>query len=96
MFVLDTNIVSELRKAGSGRADPRVVARAGSVPAAMLFLSVITILELDLGVLLIERRDPAQATALRLWLESQVLPAFADRVLPIDTAVVPLRQAACA
>jgi hypothetical protein len=87
MYVLDTNVVSELRKATSGRADRNVVAWGAGVPASALFLSVITVLELELGVLLVERRDAAQGTVLRQWLEARVLPAFADRVLPIDTAV---------
>src|SRR5689334_17255894 len=87
MYVLDTNVVSELRKGGSSRADPRVSAWAASIPAATLFLSVITILELELGVLLMERRDAAQGAVLRLWLEQHVLTAFTDRVLPVDTAV---------
>ena len=100
MYVLDTNVVSELRKARSRRANPAVVAWADSVPTSALFVSAITILELELGILLIERRDHAQGAVLRSWLESHVLPAFADRVLPIDTAVarrcarlhVPVRQ----
>ena len=87
MFLLDTNVVSELRKAKSGRADRHVVAWAKGMAPAMLFLSVITILELEQGVLGIERRDAAQGAVLRRWLEGAVLPAFADRILPIDTAV---------
>jgi predicted nucleic acid-binding protein len=87
MFILDTNVVSELRKAGVGRADPRVTAWASATATSDLFLSAITILELETGILLVGRRDPAQAEILRAWLENQVLPAFADRVLPVDTAV---------
>lgn len=86
MFILDTNVVSELRKAPLGRADAGVVAWAGGVVPDALFLSVITLLELEHGVLLIERRDPAQGTRLRRWL-NKVLAGFADRVLPIDGAV---------
>jgi predicted nucleic acid-binding protein len=85
MFVLDTNVVSELRKAG--KADRRVVAWANAMPAGDLFLSAITILELELGVLRAERRDRAHRTALRRWLNDQVLPAFADRVLSVDVEV---------
>jgi predicted nucleic acid-binding protein len=85
MYVLDTNVVSELRK--TRKADRNVATWAASVPASVLFLSVITVLELEQGILLIKRRDPAQGAVLRGWLEYQVLPAFADRVLPIDTAV---------
>jgi predicted nucleic acid-binding protein len=87
MYILDTNVVSELRKAKGGRADKRVTAWAASVPSSSLFLSAITILELELGVLLAGRRDFAQGAVLRAWLENRVLPAFADRVLPIDTDV---------
>lgn len=87
MFVLDTNVVSELRKAKSGRADPNVTAWAAGVVPASLYLSAITILELEAGVLLVERRDLAQGAVLRAWLERQVLAAFAGRVLAVDVAV---------
>ena len=86
-FLLDTNVVSELRKAKAGKADPTVVAWATSVPYGSLFLSVITILELEAGVLSVERRDPTQGGILRTWLDAHVLPAFQGRVLPIDIAV---------
>jgi len=87
MYVLDTNVVSELRKVRLGKADARVVAWADSVDAADLFVSAITIMELELGVLAIERKYSAQGAVLRAWLEQQVLPEFAARTLPIDTAV---------
>jgi predicted nucleic acid-binding protein len=87
MFVLDTNVVSELRKAATGKANPRVVAWAASIRPAALFLSIITLMELEQGVLLLERRDPRQGAAIRQWLERQVLPAFEGRFLPIDDHV---------
>jgi predicted nucleic acid-binding protein len=87
MFVLDTNVVSELRKVRLGTADTNVTAWAESVDAANLFVSAITIMELELGVLSIERKDAAQGAMLRSWLEQQVLPEFSGRTLPIDTAV---------
>lgn len=87
MFLVDTNVVSELRKAKTGKADKNVTAWADGTPAASLFLSAITILELETGVLLVERRDPSQGAVLRAWLDSRVLPAFLGRVLAIDTAV---------
>ncbi len=87
MFVLDTNVVSELRKAKAGKADKNVTIWAASVSPGSLFLSAITILELETGVLLIERRDPVQGAILRAWLDSHVLPAFAGRVLAVDLAV---------
>lgn len=87
MYLLDTNVVSELRKAGTGRADPNVTRWATSVDPTLMYLSVITVLEIEVGVLRAERRDGVQGRLLREWLERQVLPAFAGRVLPIDTAV---------
>jgi len=84
MFLLDTNVVSELRKA---QADPAVVAWARSVPAYRLYISAITLLEIETGILRLERRDPKQASPLRNWLEAHVIPAFAGRVLSIDGAV---------
>jgi len=87
MYLLDTNVVSELRKVRIGTADSRVVAWAQSVDAADLFVSVISIMELELGVLSIERKDPAQGARLRTWLDQRVLPAFKGRILPIDTNV---------
>ena len=87
MFVLDTNVVSELRRAKAGKADKNVTAWAASVSPGGLFLSAITILELETGALLVERRDPAQGAILRAWLDGHVLPAFAGRVLAVDTAV---------
>jgi toxin FitB len=87
MYLLDTNVVSELRKARAGRADPGVTAWASGVQVASLFVSVVAIQELEMGVLLAERRDAPQGRLLRTWLEGHVLRAFADRILPIDTAV---------
>ena len=87
MYVLDTNVLSELRKVRLGTADVNVAAWAESVDAAALFVSVISVMELELGVLAIERRDATQGAMLRAWLDQQVLPEFAERTLPIDTAV---------
>lgn len=87
MFLLDTNVVSELRKATAGKADARVIAWASGVPYGSLFVSAITVLELEMGVTQVERRDPAQGAILREWLDKHVLPAFHDRVLPVDVAV---------
>jgi predicted nucleic acid-binding protein len=87
MFVLDTNVVSELRKVRLGKADLNLTAWAESVDASDLFVSAITIMELELGVLSIERKDAAQGILLRSWLEQHVLPEFSRRTLPVDTAV---------
>jgi hypothetical protein len=90
MFVLDTNVVSELRKARAGKADPGVAQWAGSIPATLLFVSVVSAHELDYGVRLAEHRDPPQGAILRTWLEGSVLPAFADRLLPVTTDIARL------
>ena len=87
MFVLDTNVVSELRKAKAGKANPGVTEWARRVPAGVMFMSVISLHELEHGVLLAERRDPAQGNVLRQWLDTSVVPAFADRLLPVDEDV---------
>ena len=87
MYLLDTNVVSELRKIRLGKADAHVAAWADNVDAADLYLSAITVQELEIGVLLAERRDPLQGAVFRVWLNSHVLPAFEDRILAVDTAV---------
>jgi predicted nucleic acid-binding protein len=87
MFVLDTNVVSELRKIRLGRADKNVERWADGVETAALYLSAITVQELEIGVLLAERRDPSQGIVFRTWFEDRVLPAFAGRILPVDAAV---------
>jgi predicted nucleic acid-binding protein len=87
MFILDTNIVSELRKARNGRADTNVVAWATAVPAVSLFVSAITIHELELGVLQLERKDPTQGSILRHWLDNQVMTAFADRIIDVGAKI---------
>ena len=85
MFVLDTNVISELRR--PERADPKVAAWASSMPVTRFFLSAITVLELELGALLMERRDKAQGLVLRAWIDEQIMPRFDGRVLAIDAAV---------
>lgn len=85
MFLLDTNVISELRR--PQKADGNVVAWAGTVEAASFFLSAITILEIELGALQISRRDAAQGAMLRSWIDEQILPRFEGRILPVDTVV---------
>lgn len=84
-FLLDTNVLSELRKAS--RAHPRVLAWAGDQDADRYFISVITLLEVERGVLRIERRDPAGGRTYRRWFNDEVLGVFADRTIPIDRPV---------
>jgi toxin FitB len=90
-YLLDTNVISELRKP-AGRAAPTVRAWARRQVTHDLSTSVITVMEIEIGVARLERRDPAQGGVLRRWLEHDMLPAFANRTLPVDLDVV--RQAA--
>ena len=87
MYLLDNNVLSELRKVRLGKSDRNVAAWTESVDAADIFISAITIMELELGVLSIERKDGAQGAMLRAWLDQHVLPEFSGRTLPIDTAI---------
>jgi hypothetical protein len=86
-YLLDTNVVSELRKIGDGKADTNVVAWVGREDASSFFLSAITILELERGILGVQRRDARQGARLRTWLDSNVRPEFASRIIAIDDAV---------
>ena len=85
MFVLDTNVVSELRR--PKKADPKVLAWASTIPLANFFLSSITVLELELGALLMERKDATQGAVLRTWIDKQVLPRFEGRIFAVDVAI---------
>ncbi|MGH6787138.1 MAG: type II toxin-antitoxin system VapC family toxin [Novosphingobium sp.] len=87
MFLVDTNVVSESRKVRSGRAAPDVVAWLKATDPSTSFLSAMSLFELELGVVRIERRDAEQGKALRDWLDSVVKPGFAGRILPLDDAV---------
>lgn len=85
MFLLDTNVISELRR--PDKAHRNVVVWANAIPAASFFMSAISILEIELGARLIERKDAAQGSVLRRWIDNQILVRFEGRILPIDTAV---------
>ncbi|KTD51535.1 Toxin FitB [Legionella quinlivanii] len=85
MYLMDTNVVSEIRK--GAKANINVISWARAASTASLFLSVISILEIEMGILQKERADPSQGAILRTWLNAHVLPAFVDRILNIDVAV---------
>ena len=85
MFLLDTNVLSELRR--RDRTDRAVAAWADNLDPSDLFLSVVTILEIEAGALMVGRRDEAQGAMLRAWIDDKVLPAFEGRILSVDLAV---------
>ena len=82
-WLLDTNVVSELRS----RRDPPVMAWFGARDADDMYLSVVTVQEIEVGIARKERADPTQGAVLRRWFTGDVLPAFGDRVVPLDLAV---------
>jgi predicted nucleic acid-binding protein len=85
MYLLDTNVISELRKAA--RADAFVRTWAEKTSANSFWLSAITVLELEIGVLRVERRDATQGALLRQWLENWVLVRFGERILGVDLEI---------
>ena len=85
MYLLDTNVISELRKAGSNRANENVVGWAKLKSPTDLFISSITIFEIEMGILQLERRDAMQASIYKDWLDNKVMKAFKGRILAFDT-----------
>lgn len=83
-YLLDTNVISELRKARSRLIDPGVSAWTDTVDAGDMFLSVITLMEIEKSIAQVARRDIRQASTLRNWFETAVLVEFSDRILPFD------------
>ena len=89
MYILDTNVVSELRKKQSGRANPHVIQWAETVATAQLYLSAVTIFEIEMGIQKVSLRGD-QSERLRIWLADHVMTAFAGRILSIDQHVAML------
>ena len=87
MFLLDTNVISEMRKVGDGKADARVTAWAAEADSTSFYVSALTLMELEIGILRLERRDARQGGLLRTWMDQLVLPEFRERTLPVDSAV---------
>jgi predicted nucleic acid-binding protein len=85
MFLADTNVISELRR--PERANPNLLAWAAAVPITSLHLSVITVMELEVGTLQMERRDAAQGAVLRQWLDKEVRPRFGGRIVMVDEPI---------
>ena len=83
IYLLDTNVVSELRKR---RGDSGVKQWVAQQSAAELAISVVTIIQIETGILRRARSDPDQARILTRWFEQSVLTGFADRILPLDLA----------
>jgi toxin FitB len=87
MYLLDTNVISELRKVRGNKAHPNVANWSASTKLNTLFISVITLQELEIGTLLVERKDPAQGIILRRWLDDYVHSVFVQRTLDVTTTI---------
>ena len=88
MYLIDTPVVLELRKAKAGRTDAGLATWASGVSRQNLFLSALSLLELETTAAKTEKQDKAGGTALRGWIADQVMPAFEGRILAVDAAVV--------
>lgn len=84
-MLLDTNVLSELRKAS--RCDPAVAAWQQDQDLEQQFVSVISLLELKLGIELKARKNTEFGARLRLWYESQVKTTFQHRTLSVDLRI---------
>ena len=88
MFLLDTGIVLELRKAKSGKSDAGLAAWAGSIARQKLFISALSLLEIENAAARLGRKDRAAGLAVREWIDNAVMPAFEGRMLPVDATIV--------
>jgi predicted nucleic acid-binding protein len=83
MFLLDTNVVSDLRR--PKRITPAAERWFGAVDADELYISTVTVFEIQHGIVELRRRDPQRAAHLQGWLDTAVLAAFAGRIIALDT-----------
>ena len=88
MYLLDTGMLFDLREARRASTDPALALWAERIPAEQMFLSALTLLELENAAAVAARRAKDLGLAWRAWLDGQVLPAFEARVLPVDAAVI--------
>jgi PIN family toxin-antitoxin system, toxin component len=87
MYLLDTNIISELKKLDSGKIHPQVQRWAYSINLMQTKISVVSITEIRTGILSLARKDQAQAASLDNWFTNRLLPAYRTRTLSVDTEV---------
>lgn len=84
MHLLDTNVISEMRKIQRGQADAGLCDWLARTDANTMYTSTVTVMELERGVLRMERKDPVQGAHLRAWYQAIMAELFAGHVLPID------------
>lgn len=88
MFLLDTAIVLDLRKAKAGQADPGLAAWAAGIARHKLFISALNLLEIETAAARLARKDRTAGLAVRDWIDQQLMPAFEGRILAVDAAIV--------
>ena len=84
MYLLDTNVISETRKIKSGKVNQGVLRWLNDKPTALLYTCEIVMMEIQRGILLIQRKDPVQAEYLQRWFDKTIIPRFENRVLTIN------------
>ncbi|WGE63158.1 type II toxin-antitoxin system VapC family toxin [Actinobacillus equuli subsp. haemolyticus] len=84
MYLLDTNLISETRKIEKGKANQGVVAWLATIPAFQIYTNAVVLMELERGILAMERKDSIQGTTLRNWFENDIKTTFRGKVLTID------------
>lgn len=84
MYLLDTNVISESRKMAKGNANQGVMDWLSTVSEHEIFTSAVVMMELERGVLRLERKDIPQGQLLRYWFEQEICPAFQNQILTID------------
>ncbi|MFC0308251.1 type II toxin-antitoxin system VapC family toxin [Gallibacterium trehalosifermentans] len=84
MYLLDTNVISEIRRLKQGKCNAGVERWVKNTSSELIYTSPVVMMELERGVLAKERKDPVQGAILRRWLTEIVQPAFINRILQID------------
>lgn len=87
MYLLDTNVISEMRKANTNRCSPSFATWLQQTDLSLCYLSAMSLFETEVGILRKERRDPAQGRLLRTWFEEILKPEFFHRILPVSSAI---------
>ena len=85
MYLLDTNVVSEFRKIHKGKGNQNVSNWAKQIAPDSTFINEIVLIELHIGILLKQRKDPKQAKMLQDWYDDWVLPTFKHRILALGS-----------
>ncbi|CAM3841566.1 type II toxin-antitoxin system VapC family toxin [Avibacterium endocarditidis] len=84
MYFIDTNVLSEIRKIKSGKANQGVIRWLSEINEQQIYTNIVVMMELERGILAKERKDPWQGKILRQWFENTIKIGFANRILHLD------------